>query len=141
MLSNDLIKLCNCTSCLTCQHVFERNYRYIWSVDIIMEWYFTLVLSDFTNSFNASGRFLTLTGDCSRMSFFFIAAFYWVILSEFCVSSSASVFGVSPQSMQCSIDERGNSVPTILLMMQKRLYAEGGLQVCYWLESLNSSVI
>lgn len=43
-------------------------------------------------------------------------------------SASASVFGVSPQSMQCSIDERGNSVPTILLMMQKRLYAEGGLQ-------------
>ncbi|KAL2893359.1 Rho GTPase-activating protein 3 [Bienertia sinuspersici] len=43
-------------------------------------------------------------------------------------SASASVFGVSPQSMQCSMDERGNSVPTILLMMQKHLYAEGGLQ-------------
>lgn len=43
-------------------------------------------------------------------------------------SASASVFGVSPQSMQCSIDERGNSVPTILLMMQKRLYEDGGLQ-------------
>ncbi|CAK9167039.1 unnamed protein product [Ilex paraguariensis] len=30
--------------------------------------------------------------------------------------------------MQCSFDERGNSVPTVLLMMQKRLYLEGGLQ-------------
>ncbi|GMH00380.1 hypothetical protein Nepgr_002219 [Nepenthes gracilis] len=43
-------------------------------------------------------------------------------------SASVSVFGVSPWSMQCSIDQRGNSIPTILLMMQKRLYAEGGLQ-------------
>lgn len=43
-------------------------------------------------------------------------------------SASASVFGVSPQSMQCSMDERGHSVPTILLMMQKQLYAGGGLQ-------------
>ncbi|OMO64213.1 PAK-box/P21-Rho-binding protein [Corchorus capsularis] len=43
-------------------------------------------------------------------------------------SASASVFGVSAQSMQCSYDDRGNSVPTILLMMQKRLYAEGGLK-------------
>ncbi|XP_047315673.1 rho GTPase-activating protein 5-like [Impatiens glandulifera] len=43
-------------------------------------------------------------------------------------SASASVFGVSAKSMQCSYDENGNSVPTILLMMQKRLYLEGGLQ-------------
>ncbi|MBA0796288.1 hypothetical protein Gohar_007067 [Gossypium harknessii] len=43
-------------------------------------------------------------------------------------SASASVFGVSAKSMQCSYDARGNSVPTILLMMQKRLYAEGGLK-------------
>ncbi|KAE8697192.1 Rho GTPase-activating protein 3 [Hibiscus syriacus] len=43
-------------------------------------------------------------------------------------SASASVFGVSAESMQCSYDDRGNSVPTILLMMQKRLYAEGGLK-------------
>ncbi|MED6111065.1 hypothetical protein PIB30_049012 [Stylosanthes scabra] len=43
-------------------------------------------------------------------------------------SASAKVFGVSAKSMQCSYDERGNSVPTILLMMQKRLYSEGGLQ-------------
>ncbi|XP_059458972.1 rho GTPase-activating protein 3 [Corylus avellana] len=42
-------------------------------------------------------------------------------------SASASVFGVSAKSMQCSYDARGNSVPTILLMMQKRLYSEGGL--------------
>lgn len=31
--------------------------------------------------------------------------------------------------MQCSYDNRGNSVPTILLMMQKRLYVERGLKV------------
>jgi len=31
--------------------------------------------------------------------------------------------------MQCSYDDRGNSVPTILLRMQKRLYTEGGLKV------------
>ncbi|KAL0290439.1 UNVERIFIED_CONTAM: Rho GTPase-activating protein 3 [Sesamum angustifolium] len=43
-------------------------------------------------------------------------------------SASASVFGVSAQSMQCSYDHRGNSVPTILLRMQNRLYSEGGLQ-------------
>ncbi|KAL6982152.1 hypothetical protein U1Q18_023765 [Sarracenia purpurea var. burkii] len=43
-------------------------------------------------------------------------------------SASASVFGVSANSMQCSRDQRGNSVPTILLMMQKRLYSEGGLR-------------
>ncbi|XP_022979297.1 rho GTPase-activating protein 5-like isoform X1 [Cucurbita maxima] len=43
-------------------------------------------------------------------------------------SASASVFGVSANSMQCSFDDRGNSVPTILLMMQKRLYSEGGLK-------------
>ncbi|GJT17280.1 Rho GTPase-activating protein 3-like protein [Tanacetum coccineum] len=41
---------------------------------------------------------------------------------------SVCVFGVSVESMQCSYDERGNSVPTILLMMQNRLYSEGGLQ-------------
>lgn len=43
-------------------------------------------------------------------------------------SASASVFGVSAQSMQCSFDSRGNSVPTILLRMQHHLYSEGGLQ-------------
>ncbi|GMH21765.1 hypothetical protein Nepgr_023607 [Nepenthes gracilis] len=43
-------------------------------------------------------------------------------------SASVRVFGVSPQSMRCSIDHRGNSIPTILLSMQKHLYAEGGLQ-------------
>ncbi|PWA81820.1 rho GTPase activating protein with PAK-box/P21-Rho-binding domain-containing protein [Artemisia annua] len=30
--------------------------------------------------------------------------------------------------MQCSYDSRGNSVPTILLLMQERLYAQGGLK-------------
>ncbi|XP_031473744.1 rho GTPase-activating protein 5-like [Nymphaea colorata] len=43
-------------------------------------------------------------------------------------SASASVFGVSTESMQCSYDTRGNSVPTILLQMQRKLYAQGGLQ-------------
>ncbi|KDP28434.1 hypothetical protein JCGZ_14205 [Jatropha curcas] len=43
-------------------------------------------------------------------------------------SASANVFGVSAKSMQCTYDDRGNSVPTILLMMQKRLYVEGGLK-------------
>nr|GMC79537.1 rho GTPase-activating protein 5-like [Ipomoea batatas]GMC88916.1 rho GTPase-activating protein 5-like [Ipomoea batatas] len=43
-------------------------------------------------------------------------------------SASTRVFGVSPDCMQLSFDSRGNSVPTILLMMQARLYAQGGLQ-------------
>ncbi|EFJ18297.1 hypothetical protein SELMODRAFT_13019, partial [Selaginella moellendorffii] len=43
-------------------------------------------------------------------------------------SASANVFGVSPESMQCSYDSRGNSVPTILLRMQDRLYSLGGLK-------------
>lgn len=43
-------------------------------------------------------------------------------------SASASVFGVSTESMQCSFDSRGNSVPTILLLLQHRLYDQGGLQ-------------
>ncbi|KAK6141336.1 hypothetical protein DH2020_024934 [Rehmannia glutinosa] len=41
---------------------------------------------------------------------------------------SVSVFGVSADSMQCSCDTRGNSVPTILLLMQERLYSQGGLK-------------
>ncbi|WOL04069.1 rho GTPase-activating protein 5-like isoform X1 [Canna indica] len=43
-------------------------------------------------------------------------------------SASAKVFGVSTESMQCSYDSRGNSIPTILLLMQQRLYELGGLQ-------------
>ncbi|TQE13385.1 hypothetical protein C1H46_000952 [Malus baccata] len=43
-------------------------------------------------------------------------------------ASCASVFGVSAKSMQCSYDNNGNSVPTILLMMQERLYSGGGLK-------------
>ncbi|KAL5740029.1 hypothetical protein ACOSQ2_029209 [Xanthoceras sorbifolium] len=43
-------------------------------------------------------------------------------------SASANVFGVSTESMQLSFDSRGNSVPTILLLMQRHLYAQGGLQ-------------
>ncbi|KAF2542579.1 hypothetical protein F2Q70_00037489 [Brassica cretica] len=44
-------------------------------------------------------------------------------------SASATVFGVSTESMQLSYDTRGNIVPTILLMMQGHLYSRGGLQV------------
>ncbi|OIW09344.1 hypothetical protein TanjilG_01315 [Lupinus angustifolius] len=43
-------------------------------------------------------------------------------------SASATVFGVSTESMQLSFDSRGNSVPTILLLMQTHLYAQEGLQ-------------
>lgn len=43
-------------------------------------------------------------------------------------SASASVFGVSAESMQCSYDRNGNSVPTILLLLQERLYDQGGLK-------------
>ncbi|KAF7120528.1 hypothetical protein RHSIM_Rhsim13G0112200 [Rhododendron simsii] len=43
-------------------------------------------------------------------------------------SASTTVFGVSTESMQLSYDSRGNSVPTILLLMQRRLYAQGGLR-------------
>lgn len=44
-------------------------------------------------------------------------------------SASATVFGVSTESMQLSYDSRGNSVPTILLLMQRHLYVQEGLQV------------
>uniref|UniRef100_A0A7N0VEL2 Rho GTPase activating protein n=1 Tax=Kalanchoe fedtschenkoi TaxID=63787 RepID=A0A7N0VEL2_KALFE len=43
-------------------------------------------------------------------------------------SASTSVFGVSTESMQLSYDARSNSVPTILLLMQRHLYSQGGLQ-------------
>ncbi|KAL0460045.1 UNVERIFIED_CONTAM: Rho GTPase-activating protein 1 [Sesamum latifolium] len=43
-------------------------------------------------------------------------------------SASATVFGVSTESMQLSYDPRGNSIPTILLLLQRHLYAQGGLQ-------------
>lgn len=43
-------------------------------------------------------------------------------------SASVSVFGVSAESMQCSYDSRGNSVPSILLLMQERLCSQGGLK-------------
>ncbi|KAK9734566.1 hypothetical protein RND81_04G148900 [Saponaria officinalis] len=43
-------------------------------------------------------------------------------------SASTSVFGVSTESMQLSYDAKGNCVPTILILMQRRLYAQAGLQ-------------
>ncbi|KAG6538731.1 hypothetical protein ZIOFF_003859 [Zingiber officinale] len=46
---------------------------------------------------------------------------------KFCFS--ANVFGVSAESMHCSYDRRGNSVPTILLAMQRHLYLQEGLKV------------
>lgn len=55
--------------------------------------------------------------------------FFWV--------RSKNVFGVSVESMQCSIDSHGNMVPTILLLLQKQLYDQQGLKVCsiskFWL--------
>ncbi|XP_010557422.1 PREDICTED: rho GTPase-activating protein 5 [Tarenaya hassleriana] len=42
-------------------------------------------------------------------------------------SASATVFGVSTESMQLSYDARGNCVPVILLLLQSRLYEQGGL--------------
>ncbi|CAH2038583.1 unnamed protein product, partial [Thlaspi arvense] len=44
-------------------------------------------------------------------------------------SASATVFGVSTESMQLSYDSRGNCVPVILLLLQSRLYDQEGLQV------------
>ncbi|ESQ36056.1 hypothetical protein EUTSA_v10008285mg [Eutrema salsugineum] len=44
-------------------------------------------------------------------------------------SASATVFGVSTESMQLSYDSRGNCVPVILLLLQSRLYDQGGLEV------------
>ncbi|MCI24751.1 rho GTPase-activating protein 3-like, partial [Trifolium medium] len=41
--------------------------------------------------------------------------------------------------MQCSYDDRGNSVPTILLRMQKQLYSEGGLKA--WFRELPTGVL
>ncbi|KAK8960920.1 hypothetical protein KSP40_PGU004012 [Platanthera guangdongensis] len=41
---------------------------------------------------------------------------------------SVNVFGISPESMQCEFDSKGNSVPTVLLLMQERLYSQGGLK-------------
>ncbi|RLN07008.1 hypothetical protein C2845_PM11G30230 [Panicum miliaceum] len=55
-------------------------------------------------------------------------------------SASVSVFGVSPTSMQCSYDRRGNSVPTILLTMQRKLYSLGGLQMADPLTALIHAV-
>lgn len=43
-------------------------------------------------------------------------------------SASKTVFGVSTESMQCSYDGRGNSVPTVLLHLQRRLVDQGGLR-------------
>ena len=54
----------------------------------------------------------------------------WIYrLMFFLIPCSASVFGVSPESMQCCFDDNGNSVPKILLLMQERLYAQDGLKV------------
>ena len=41
---------------------------------------------------------------------------------------SQSVFGVNLDNMQCAIDSHGNSVPSIILLLQARLYNQGGLQ-------------
>ncbi|KAL2965766.1 hypothetical protein AAZX31_16G079400 [Glycine max] len=56
------------------------------------------------------------------------------MVTKFEKNDSENVFGVSTKSMQLSFDARGNSVPTILLLMQRHLYAQGGLQgLCLYL--------
>lgn len=72
------------------------------------------------------GKLRLLTDDCRKTDN------RWVYDLGKC---SQSVFGVSAESMQCSYDHNGNSVPTILLLMQERLYHQGGLKV----RSLNTS--
>lgn len=67
------------------------------------------------------GKVGLLTDDCRKSDN------RWVYALDEC---SQSVFGVSAESMQCSYDHNGNSVPTILLLMQERLYHQGGLKVC-----------
>jgi hypothetical protein len=60
-------------------------------------------------------------------------------------SASQNVFGVSAESMQCAFDSKGNSVPMILLLMQERLYHEGGLKVfiisTFFLRSLSPTFV
>ena len=68
-----------------------------------------------------SGKIGLLADDCGKTDHL------WVYGLGEC---SQSVFGVSAESMQCSFDHNGNSVPTILLLMQERLYHQGGLKVC-----------
>jgi len=56
----------------------------------------------------------------------------WFLLNSFVLIfhiCSATVFGVSTESMKLLYDKRGNIVPKILLLMQEHLYAQGGLQV------------
>lgn len=69
----------------------------------------------------------------------FASRLYTVFLAHYCIMlnlyncfCSVSVFGISPESMQCSYDTRGNSVPTILLLMQERLYSQDGLKVSHF---------
>ncbi|KAL6843732.1 hypothetical protein ACP4OV_026303 [Aristida adscensionis] len=52
----------------------------------------------------------------------------WSSRSRWCATSGASVYAVSAESTQCTYDGKGNSVPTIFLLMQERLYAQGGLK-------------
>ncbi|KAI3688101.1 hypothetical protein L1987_81809 [Smallanthus sonchifolius] len=49
-------------------------------------------------------------------------------LSRRAPSASATVFGVSTESMQLSYDSRGNIIPVIIMLMQQYLYSQGGLQ-------------
>ncbi|KAF6145767.1 hypothetical protein GIB67_016216 [Kingdonia uniflora] len=55
-------------------------------------------------------------------------------------SVGANVFGVSAESIQCSFNSKGNSVPTILLLMPERLYSQGGLKAegVFWINPKNN---
>ncbi|GJP64137.1 hypothetical protein CLOP_g21158 [Closterium sp. NIES-67] len=44
-------------------------------------------------------------------------------------SASLSVFGVRPEALHYSIDAHGTGVPTILLLLQSRLYQLHGLSL------------
>lgn len=75
---------------------------------------------------------------CFSFLFLFFKRGISFLFPVFATFFSASVFGVSPKSMQCSFDERGNSVPTILVMMQKQLYSGGGLKVYILFSRVNT---
>lgn len=69
---------------------------------------------------------IILTVSCLSPNVFNLQTIMINVLFSFC---STTVFGVSTDSMQVSYDSRGNSVPTILLLLQHHLYRQGGLQV------------
>lgn len=96
-----------------------------WWLFIYQGWieYFSFLLHNLLHLYTRFTRFVYFwTGGCTCV----VCAHTWCLFL-----CSASVFGVSAESMQCSYDSKGNSVPTILLLMQERLYSQGGLKVLW----------